>query len=222
MKINIVTLFPDVFVPFFDILPFKRAIKSGDLNIVLWDLRDYAVDSYGSVDDKPYGGGKGMILRIEPIYNVLHDIKNTIPDNQIASSKTILLSPKGSTFNQNKTKELSHMSNLTFICGRYEGIDNRVEEFLVDETISVGDYVLSGGEVAALAVAESIVRLLPNVLEKEVLVEESFENNNIEYPQYTRPEEFKGWKVPEILLSGDHKKIKEWKKKHTKNKSQLN
>ena len=208
LKINIITVFPELIESHFNFLPFKKALEKNLIDVNLINLRDYAVDERGSVDDKPYGGGVGMLLRIEPIYNALQSLNL----KQDPHSKIVLLSPSGKKYTQKIAKEYSVSKEITIICGRYEGVDARVKNFVTD-TISIGDYVLSGGELPALIILESITRLLPGVLEKEVAtLEESFSfENTIEYPQYTRPEEFKGLKVPEVLLSGNHKKIEEWK-----------
>lgn len=207
IKINVLTLFPDVFKPHLDLLPFNRAIQQNILDINLVNLRDFAVDNRGSVDDKPYGGGTGMIMRVEPVVEALKSIN---------TGHKILLSPRGQTFNQNKAKELSQMETVTLICGRYEGIDARIEKHYVDETISIGDYVLSGGETAAIAIMEATIRLMEGIFDKDGVVEqESFSNYHLEHPQYTRPEDFEGHKVPEVLLSGNHKKIDLWKKENS-------
>ena len=211
LKFNVITLFPNLFEEHFNNLPFRRAIEKGLIETNLINLRDFAVDARGTVDDKPYGGGVGMILKIEPIYNALQSITDK-------NNRKILLAPSGQRYTQQKAQEFVQVSEasehevdaLTIICGRYEGVDARVEN-LVDEVVSIGDFVLSGGELAALAVMESITRLIPGVLEKEdALKEESF-TTGLEHPQYTRPEEFKRLKVPEVLLSGNHKEIEKWK-----------
>ncbi len=202
---DVVTLFPNLFTEHLNTLPLKRAIEKGLVQVNLIDLRKYAIDKHGTVDDKPYGGGTGMVLMIEPIFKAL----NEIGDRQ----KTLLMSPRGKRYTQQKANELSKLNHITIICGRYEGIDARVEENLADESISVGDYVLSGGEIPAMAIMESITRLIPGVLEKEdATTKESFTDWGIEHPQYTRPEDFNGWKVPPVLLSGNHKEIEKWKK----------
>jgi len=208
LTFDIITLFPNLFNEHLNALPFKRAINRGIIKVNFHNLRNYAVDSYGTVDDKPYGGGTGMILMVEPICKVLDNIPN--------KQKTILLSPRGNKYNQKKAKEYSKLSQITLICGRYEGVDARVEEHLTDEIISIGDYVLSGGEIPSLVIMESVVRLLPGVLEKEdAASKESFEDGLIEHPQYTRPEDFKGMKVPKVLLSGNHKEIEKWKRQNS-------
>ncbi|MFA6981663.1 MAG: tRNA (guanosine(37)-N1)-methyltransferase TrmD [Patescibacteria group bacterium] len=206
LRFDIITLFPELFEPFLKRLPLRKAIEKELIEINLWDLKKYAIDKRGTVDDKPYGGGAGMILMIEPIYKALE----AISDKDIV----IALSPSGERYNQQMARELSKGSQVTLICGRYEGMDERVMENLTTKVVSIGDYVLSGGEIPAMAIMESITRLLPGVLEKEeASIDESFSEPDIkEYPQYTRPEDFKGMKVPDVLLSGNHKEIEEWRK----------
>ena len=202
MKVDILTLFPKMFEGPFGESIIKRAQEKEILDLRITDLRSFATDKYKSVDDKPYGGGAGMIMRVDII------------DLAIAGKKgkIILLDAGGEKFTQKKAQELAKEKSLVIICGHYEGIDHRVHEHIADEVISIGDYVLSGGEIPAMVIVDSVVRLLPGVLgNKESLAEESFNEGGTEYPQYTRPEEYKGWKVPEVLLSGDHKKIKEWR-----------
>lgn len=206
IKFNVITLFPNLFEEHLNNLPFKKAIAKKLIDINLINLRDFAINSYGTVDDKPYGGGTGMILMIEPIHKALESLKKP-------KTHTILLSPTGSMYDQRKARELSKIDDITLICGRYEGVDARVKDYLVTETISIGNYVISGGEIAALTILESVTRLIPGVLEKQDASEnESFSNGFMEYPQYTRPEIYKNMKVPKVLLSGDHKKIEEWKR----------
>jgi len=208
MKIDILTLFPEMFKGPFDESIIKRAQKKKLLEIKIHNLRKWADDKRGTVDDRPFGGGVGMILMIKPIYQALKDLKKP-------NSKVILLSPKGQVFKQKIAKKLAQESHLIFIAGHYEDIDERVKEHLIDEEISIGDFILTGGELPVMMVVDTIVRLIPGVLEKsEATKEESFGHSGLlEYPQYTRPDEFKGWKVPEVLLSGDHQKIEAWRKK---------
>jgi tRNA (guanine37-N1)-methyltransferase len=206
MKIDILTLFPAMFRGPFDESIVKRAQDKSLVEIVIHDLRQWADDERGTVDDRPYGGGVGMVIQVDIIKRALDDIKQK-------NSKVILLTPQGQKFSQDKAIELSKEQNIILICGHYEGFDERIREHLVDEEISVGDYVLTGGELPAMAVTDSIVRLIPGVLPKEEATKyESFSENLLEYPQYTRPEEYNGWKVPDILLSGDHAKIDKWRK----------
>ena len=222
IKFDIVTLFPNLFNEYLNVLPFKRALEMNAAEIKVWDLKKYSVNSYGSVDDKPYGGGKGMIIGVEPIYNALSDIfKSEDRATWLLNDKNkiILLSPRGKRLTQNKVRELSTIERAVLICGRYEGIDARVEKYLATDIISIGDFVLSGGESAATILMESIVRLLPGILDEEATRIESFEisdgnsdsDTQVEYPQYTRPEDFKGMKVPEVLLSGNHEEIRKWR-----------
>ena len=210
LSFEVVTLFPELFEEHIKYLPFKKALENGLLGVSFHNIRDHAVDKRGSVDDKPYGGGPGMIIRPEPIFDTVEQIYRK------KNSKVVLLSPSGKKFTQVKAKDYSKLEQLILISGRYEGIDTRVEEGLADEVISIGDYVLSGGELPALVVMEAVTRILPGVLEDEAVKTESFEDDFIEYPQYTRPEEYKGMKVPDVLLSGDHKEIKNWREKNKK------
>jgi tRNA (guanine37-N1)-methyltransferase len=236
INFDIITLFPELFEPFLKRLPFKKAVDLKKAKYNLWDLKSFSTNNYGSVDDKTYGGGVGMILMIEPIYKALEKIygkrsmKKQIEGKKNKSlgenKKIILLSPRGEKFTQKMAKELTKYSQITLICGRYEGVDARVEESIASEVISIGDFVLSGGEIPALAVMESVTRLLPKVLEKkEASMIESFSNQQadgskyIEYPQYTRPEVFMGLKVPDVLLSGNHQEIEKWRKKNSKKSS---
>lgn len=212
INFEIVTLFPSLFGDFLVNLPLKRALEKNLIKVNFHNIRDFAIDKRGTVDDKPYGGGVGMVIRPEPIFDCVESIK------KLPNSKIILLSPRGKRYTQEKAHELLNVEQIILISGRYEGIDARVETNLADEVISIGDYVLSGGEIPSLVIMESITRLIPGVLEKEDATKiESFETENtLEYPQYTRPEEYKGLKVPDILLSGDHKKIMNWKNLNTK------
>ncbi len=210
MTFDIITLFPDMFKGPFDESIIKRAQDKKLVEINFHNLRKWAVDKRGSVDDKPYGGGVGMVMRIEPISHALQEIKN-----QKVKSKVILMDPRGEKFSQKKAREYSGLEQIIIICGHYEGIDERVKDHLVDEAISVGDYVLTGGEIPAMIITDAVTRLIPGVLTKaEATSIESFSSKNYkEFPQYTRPEEFNGWKVPEILLSGNHQEIAKWRNK---------
>ncbi len=216
IKFDVVTLFPNLFKEYLEVLPFKRAIEKKFVDINLWDLKKYSVNKYGSVDDKPYGGGKGMIISIEPVFKVLSDIYKTDDIQKWHTNKEkqkiILLTPRGKKFNQKTVQELTTINSATIICGRYEGVDARIEEYFATDLISLGDFVLSGGEIAATAILESVIRTLPGILEDEVTQKESFVNDVVEYPQYTRPEDFMGMKVPEVLLSGNHEQIERWRK----------
>jgi tRNA (guanine37-N1)-methyltransferase len=208
LRFDIISIFPGMFEsPFGDSI-IQRAREEGLLDIHVHDLRDYSLNKHRKVDDTPFGGGVGMVMNVEPIARAITAVKKEVPE-----SRTILLSPGGRPFDQEKAWELSRLSSLTLICGRYEGIDERVRLHYVDEEISIGDYVLTGGELPAMVLVEAVSRLLPGVLgDPESVVEESFHNDLLEYPQYTRPRDYEGLKVPEILVSGDPKKIRDWQK----------
>ena len=208
LEINIITLFPNLFEEFKNVLPFNRAIKNNLIKLNIINLKDFSLDERGTVDDKPYGGGTGMILRPEPLFNALNSIKN--------KEEVIALTPKGETFNQKTAFDLSKKNSLTFICGRYEGIDQRIIDNMTTKEISIGNFVCAGGEAPAITILESIVRLLPGILEEEVIQKESFSEETLEHPQYARPEVFNNWKVPEVLISGNHKEIENWKKENSK------
>ncbi len=215
MKFSIITIFPDFFSSPLKYGVLSRAIEGGKIKVEIYNLRDFASDLHRSVDDRPFGGGAGMIMKIGPIWEALSAIKT--PDSHV-----ILLSAGGKLFSQEKARELSGQGHIVLICGRYEGVDERVAENLVDEEISVGDYVLSGGEPAALIIMDTIARLIPGVIKEESAREESFSEGLLEYPQYTRPRNFRGMKVPEVLFSGDHGKIEEWKKRKALEKTMKN
>ena len=209
MKIDILTLFPEMFAGPFEESIIKRAQEKGLVEINIHNLRNWAKDERGTVDDRPYGGGPGMILMPQPIFDAVESIKSEIRSTK---SEIILLTPQGQKFDQQKARTLSKLGHLILITGHYEGFDERIRN-LVDEEISIGDYVLTGGEIAAMVMVDSVVRLIPGVVGKEAsLAEESFSQNLLEYPQYTRPEEFKGQKVPEVLLSGNHAEIAKWRR----------
>jgi len=208
VRFSVLTLFPEIFDSPLKVSILGRAIEGGKICVDIINLRDFAKGRHKVVDDKPFGGGKGMLIKPEPVIDAINSIKSTSPGAWV-----ILLSPYGLTFNQEIAKSLSKKNHLLLVCGHYEGIDERVRHF-IDEEISLGDFVLTGGEVAALAIIDAVSRLVPNVLGSySSLEEESFSNGILEYPQYTRPREYKGYKVPEVLLSGHHKRIKEWRRK---------
>ena len=210
MRIDIITLFPSMFKGPFDESIIKRARKKGILEINLHSLREFTDDRHRTVDDVPYGGGAGMVMKPEPLFRVVEKVK----EEKKFSSKVILLSPQGQTFAQEKAKELAEEEGLIFICGHYEGVDERVREHLIDEELSLGDFVLTGGELAAIVMVDAIARMLPEVLGcKDSIREDSFYQTLLDYPHYTRPAEFRGWKVPGVLISGNHQKIREWRKK---------
>ena len=213
-QFDIITIFPEMFESPFGESILKRAQDQELLNINLHDLRKYVIDKHRKTDDHPVCGGVGLIMNVDPIVRAIEAIKETKP-----RARSILLSPGGKSFNQKMAWELSREENLIFVCGRYEGVDERVLNF-VDDAISIGDYVMAGGEIPAMVLIEAISRLIPNVVgDESSLVEESFECNRLEYPQYTKPREYRGLKVPEVLLSGNHKKIQDWKLKEALKKT---
>ncbi len=216
MLIDIITLFPQMFVGPFDQSIISRAQKKGLVKIKVHNLRKWTNDKRGTADDRPYGGGVGMVMMVEPIYKALKEIKKE-------NSKTILLSPRGKVWKQSLAQEYSKLDHLILICGHYEGVDERVREF-IDEEISIGDFVLTGGEIPAMVMTDSITRLITGVLEKPLAtVNESFSQENLlEYPQYTQPQDFQGLKVPGVLLSGNHKEIEKWREQKAKEVTQKN
>jgi len=211
MRFDIITIFPEIFDSYFKESLIKRALKKRLINIRIHNLRKWTKDRHRTVDDKPFGGGRGMVMKIEPIYRAVKALKKK-------NSKVILFTPRGKKFNQKTAYRFSKLDHLIFICGRYEGVDERVAKNLVDEKFSVGDYVLMGGELPAMVIIETVARLIPGVLGKPQLLKERVNKKGgfIEYPQYTRPEVFRKWRVPKVLVSGNHKKIEEWRKKHQK------
>ncbi|MGH9667574.1 MAG: tRNA (guanosine(37)-N1)-methyltransferase TrmD [Bryobacteraceae bacterium] len=211
MIFHIVTIFPEFFRGPFDYGVTGRAAASGLIQIRIHDLRRWTFDLHRSVDDRPFGGGEGMLLKAEPLFLALEEIW---PERR-PGQRSILLSAQGRPFDQSVARRLSGESEVLMICGRYEGVDERVAEHLVDEELSIGDYVLSGGELAAALVADSVTRLIPGVLGNEASAQqESFsEEGLLDCPQYTRPAEFRGWKVPEVLLGGNHEEIRKWRRK---------
>ena len=204
MRIDVLTLFPESINGFLNESIIKRAISSGKVEINLINFRDYSPLNNNQVDDTPYGGGAGMVLRCEPIFNAIDAIKTD-------DSYIIMLTPEGSTYNQKKAKSLLDKKHIILLCGHYEGFDERIKT-LVDEEISIGDFILTGGEIAATAIIDSVVRLIDGVITKESLDSESFNDNLLDYPTYTKPAEYKGLKVPDVLISGNHKLIDEWRK----------
>jgi tRNA (guanine37-N1)-methyltransferase len=212
MRIDVLTLFPQVF----DILPefgiFKRAVDNGLVNLKLHNIRDFTHDKHRTVDDYPYGGGAGMVMKPDPIFEAMDAIKAE-RSNEAGELPVILLSPQGRLFSQKVAQELSQYQQMVLICGHYEGVDERVSQHLATDEISIGDYVLSGGEVPALVVIDTVVRLLPGVLgSEESSLDDSHAHGLLEYPQYTRPPVYGEWPVPEVLLSGDHARIARWRR----------
>lgn len=204
MRIDILTLFPNMFKGVFEESIIKRAIDLNKVEINLINFREFTKDAHNKVDDTPYGGGAGMVLMPQPIFDCVKSLRND-------SSKLILLTPDGDLFNQEKAYSLAKEKHLILICGHYEGFDERIRS-ICDMEISIGDYVLTGGEIPAMAIADSVVRLLPGVINEDSSNNDSFNHNLLDYPTYTKPRVYEGMEVPEVLLSGDHKKIAEYRK----------
>ena len=207
MRIDILTLFPEMFAPLEHSI-LKRASENGIIKFNIVNIRDFSKDKHKKCDDYPFGGGAGMLMMVEPLYDA---IKSVYKKN----AKIIFPSPQGKVFNQEKAKELSKCEHLIFVCGHYEGVDERIFELFPMEEISIGDYVLTGGELASMVIVDSLSRFVDGVISKESLDNESFSNGLLEYPQYTRPAEFKGLKVPEVLLSGNHGEVDKWRKEQS-------
>lgn len=215
MKIDILTLFPDMFKGPFSESMIKLALEKGLVEIDIHNIRDYAVDRHRTTDDYPYGGGAGMVMKVEPLVSCLEAVRKRRTD-----SKIVLTSPRGRLFTQSVARELAGEEALTIICGRYEGVDERVSELFVDEEISIGDFVLTGGEPAAIVIVDAVARLIPGVLGScESAADDSFSNGLLEYPQYTRPPEFRGMEVPSVLLSGNHGEIARWRRRESLKKT---
>jgi len=228
MKFNILTIFPDMIDSYANASILGRGQKAGAIDIQSINIRDFAEDKHKTVDDTPYGGGAGMVMKPEPIYKALKSIdaipfskddgltkvKKIFTGKLAKKKRTVVLSPRGRQFDQRIAEQWAKLDELTLLCGRYEGIDQRVMDHMVDEEVSVGPYVLAGGELGALTIVEAVSRLIPGVLgNADSLLDETHnEDMSAEYAQYTKPSDFKGWKVPDVLLSGDHKKIEEWRK----------
>lgn len=212
MRIDILSLFPQIFKEPFNTGIFQRAVANGLIEVNICNIRDYTHDKHHIVDDYPYGGGAGMVLKPEPIFEAVEQIKKGVATEEEELS-IILLTPQGRPFSQTVAQELSHCRHLILICGHYEGIDERVHQHLATDEISIGDYVLSGGEPAAMVVVDAVVRLLPGVLGSEdSLKDDSHTDGLLEYPQYTRPAVFREWTVPDVLLSGNHAQIARWRR----------
>ena len=209
MRIDIVTLFPRMFDSVLSASLLGRGIESGVIEVNVVDLRSYGLGKHRSVDDEPYGGGAGMVMRPEPIFAAVEEIRTE-------QSHVVLLSPRGSLLRHAGVARLAEREHIILICGRYEGVDERVSEFLVDEELSIGDYVLAGGELAAMVVVESVSRFVPGVMgNRDSLESESHSQGLLEYPQYTRPAEFRGHPVPEVLLSGHHGEVERWRREQS-------
>ncbi len=209
MRFDIITIFPEIFSKVFDFGIVRRAVESGLIEIQTHDLRDYTDDRHRQVDDRPFGGGAGMVMKPEPLFRAVEAVTNGVPDSMVA-----LLSPQGRLFSQRVAEEYSRKPHLVLICGRYEGVDERVVEHLVNDEVSIGDYVLSGGEIPAMVVVDAVTRLIPGALGCELSAErESFSNGLLDYPQYTRPAEYRELKPPEVLLRGNHADIESWRRR---------
>ena len=218
MKFHIVTIFPEFFRGPFEHGVIQKAREAGLIDIQVHDLRTWTYDRHRTVDDRPFGGGEGMLLKAAPIFEAVE----AVWPERSEGSKVILLSAQGKKFDQAKAREFSELNELLLICGRYEGVDERVAEHLADEELSIGDYVLSGGELAAAVVVDAIARLQAGVLGNETSsVDESFgEAGLLDWPQYTRPAEFRGWKVPEVLIGGNHEEVRKWRRNAAREKTQ--
>jgi len=211
MRFDILTLFPGFFKSPLNQTILKKAIEKGILDVHIHNIRDYAQDKHRVTDDYPYGGGEGMVMKVEPIVRCVEDVKAMAPEG-----KTILTTPQGRPFTQSLAEELSGLKGLIIICGRYEGVDERVRDLVVDMEVSIGDYILSGGELPALVIVDGVSRLIPGVLGCEASTRrDSFSQGLLEYPQYTRPEVFRGLSVPSVLLSGNHKEIEGWRRRES-------
>lgn len=208
MKIDILTLFPSMFEGFLNESIIKRAIDKKKVEINIHNIRDYSQDKHKRVDDYPFGGGAGMVLMCEPVFLAIEDVKTE-------DSIVIMMTPSGKTFNENIAYDLSTKKHIILLCGHYEGFDERIKS-IVDMELSIGDYVLTGGEIPSMAITDAVVRLIPGVINKESLVSESFTDDLLDYPQYTRPAEFRGMKVPEVLLSGHHENIRKYRENQRK------
>lgn len=212
MRFDILTIFPHIFDSYFGESIIGRAKKEGYIEIVSHDLRQWTTDKHHKTDDTPYGGGAGMVMKVEPIFNAVQEL-----EAMHMQTRTVLFSAKGKRFTQEDAQRLTQYDRLIFICGRYEGVDERVAEYVVDEEISIGDFVLTGGEIPAMAVVDAVARLLPGVLGNETspVTESHTEAGYLEHPQYTKPEEFNGWRVPDVLLSGHHGNVEQWRKEQS-------
>jgi len=222
MNIDILTLFPEICRAPLSESMMKRAQENNIVDLRIHNLRDWTTDKHHVVDDAPFGGGQGMVMKPEPIFKAVEALK-TNPKSQSSNPRIILMSPAGRKLEQELATDLSKESHLIIICGHYEGVDHRVIEHLVDLEISIGDYVLTNGAIAAVVLVDAVVRLLPGVLgDEQSAADDSFAGGLLEGPQYTRPAEFRGWKVPDILLSGNHADIAKWRKEEAKNRTQQN
>ena len=225
MRIDILTLFPEICRAPLNASMMKRAQENGVLDLHIHNLRDWTTDKHHVVDDAPFGGGQGMVMKPEPIFAAVEDLKSKFGPSRtgIRESRILLMSPAGRRLDQQAAAAFSNESHLIIVCGHYEGVDHRVIEHLVDEEISIGDYVLTNGAIAAVVLVDAVVRLLPGVLgDGQSAADDSFSAGLLEGPQYTRPSEFRGWKVPDVLLSGNHGEIAKWRKEQARQRTQKN
>ena len=213
MHIDVLTLFPDYFVKPFSEGIFGRAAENGIISIATHDIRDYTEDRHRTADDYPYGGGPGMVLKPEPVFKALEAVKQGMSSGERKAVPLILLTPQGRPLQQAAARELAENNRLVLICGHYEGVDERIREHMITDEISIGDYVLSGGELPAMVLMDAVLRLVPGVLgSADSLTDESHNSGLLEYPQYTRPADFQGWQVPPVLLSGNHGEVARWRR----------
>jgi len=213
MRIDIVTIFPEMFADVFDFGIIRRARQSGLVEIIVHDLRQWATDRHRSTDDAPYGGGPGMVMKVEPLVSAVDAIR---AQSSAASPDVLLLSPRGRRFNQDRARRLASQAHVVLVAGRYEGVDERFTELSGADEISIGDYVLSGGEVPAMVIVDAIVRLKPGAIsDPRSAAEDSFSDGLLDYPQFTRPPEYRGVRVPDVLLSGDHRAVDDWRRRES-------
>ena len=230
MRIDIVTLFPEICRGPLSESMMKRARENGALELHIHNLRDWTADKHHVVDDAPFGGGQGMVMKAEPVFKAVEELQEKTPNAQrstlnvqLRKPRVILMSPAGRRFDQELARQLSTESHLIIVCGHYEGVDHRVVEHLIDEEISIGDYVLTNGAIAAVVLVDAIVRLIPGVLgDEQSALDDSFREGLLEAPQYTRPAEFRGWRVPEVLLGGNHGEIVKWRKEQSQKRTREN
>ena len=235
MRIDIITLFPEICRAPLNESMMKRARENGALDLHIHNLRDWTSDRHHVVDDAPFGGGQGMVMKVEPVFKAVEELKEEMPNGpsrtgkgptpnvQRRKPKVILMSPAGQRLNQKAATQLSKESHLIIVCGHYEGVDHRVVEHLIDEEISIGDYVVTNGGIAAVVLVDAIVRLIPGVLgDEQSALDDSFREGLLEAPQYTRPAEFRGWRVPEVLLEGNHGAIAKWRKEQSQKRTREN
>jgi len=230
MRIDIITLFPEICRAPLNESMMKRARKNGALELHIHNLRDWTTDKHHVVDEAPFGGGQGMVMKAEPVFKAVEELQEktlnaqpSMPNVQLRKPRVILMSPAGQRFDQELARQLSAESHLIIVCGHYEGVDHRVVEHLIDEEISIGDYVLTNGAIAAVILVDAIVRLIPGVLgDEQSALDDSFREGLLEAPQYTRPAEFRGWRVPEVLLGGNHGEIAKWRKEQSQKRTREN